>query len=498
MIANPDTPDYIPSQSLEDIKRNKERKALEEAIEKINKDEGMNDFEKSKAIESFKHHGHYYKSHTEILENDTQTTELINSDDKPLTDKEKIDRIDLNHLPQERKEKVWRLFELHPDSVASSEFDCPQTDVVMDVELKDGFDWDKTLNIRYNPVAPQVAGEVSEMIRKMEQAGILTECNKYTPIINNLLITRKKSGKIRVCFDNRNLNISVKRPHMVMTSTQEVFNKFSKADWVSSFDLQNAYFSCRIAESKIPLFSFFGPDKRRLAFTRAAQGFVGSASALETLMNKLTQDIGSIVTFADDLWICSRGSFDTHLEEIEKLLTNMEKMKVRAKAEKICIAKETIEVIGMVYSRGSFHIPSIKANSINQFKEPRNLRQCRGFLATCNYFRRYVHKFAEISLPIVELTRKTNTRFHWSIDAQTSFNLLKDRIMNSIAIYPPDFEKTFYATADSSANCSSFSVYQLSDTKETRWLGCSSRIFTASERNLGATKGEAIGIGTGF
>ena len=92
----------------------------------------------------------------------------------------------------------------------------------MDVELKDGFDWDKTLNLRYVPVSPQVKPEVENMIRKMEKAGILQECNKYTPIINNLLITKKSSGKLRCCVDNRNLNISVKRPHVAMTSTLEV------------------------------------------------------------------------------------------------------------------------------------------------------------------------------------------------------------------------------------------------------------------------------------
>ena len=222
---------------------------------------------------------------------------MKDGDDKPLKDEEKLAKIELDHLPQDQREKATKLFTQHPNAIASHEFDSPETNFIMDGELKDGFNWDKTLNIKYTPIPPQVSEEVQAMTKKMEKAGILQECNKYTPIINNLLITKKKSGKICVCVDNRNLNISVKKPHIAMTSTQEVFNQFSQADIISSFDIQNAYWSVTIAESKIPLFSFFCPEKRRLAFRRAAQGFVGSAAALETLMNKLTYNIKNAVTW---------------------------------------------------------------------------------------------------------------------------------------------------------------------------------------------------------
>ena len=74
---------------------------------------------------------------------------------------------------------------------------------------------------------------------------------------------------------------------------------------------------------------------------------MGSAAALETLMNKLTYNIKNAVTFADDIFICTKGTFNHHLKDIKQLLESMETIKVKAKPSKISIKKEVIEVIGM-------------------------------------------------------------------------------------------------------------------------------------------------------
>ena len=47
-----------------------------------------------------------------------------------------------------------------------------------------------------------------------------------------------------------------------------------------------------------------------------------------------------------------------------------------------------------------------KMKAVREWKVPQNVKDVRAFLGFANYYRRYVHQFADTARPLTELTKK--------------------------------------------------------------------------------------------
>jgi hypothetical protein len=82
---------------------------------------------------------------------------------------------------------------------------------------------------------------------------------------------------------------------------------------------------------------------------------------------------------------------------------------------------------------------SSKYSLILDFPIPKNADEVKRFVAFCNYYRKFIKNFAEITRPLNVLTRK-NTKFIWSSECQQVFENLQY----------PNFNKPFILTCDAS------------------------------------------------
>ena len=62
----------------------------------------------------------------------------------------------------------------------------------------------------------------------------------------------------------------------------------------------------------------------------------------------------------------------------------------------------------------------IQIKALNQIKSPHNVKDVRSVLGFVGFYWKFIQTFAEISLPLVRLTKK-NVKFEWSIECQNSF-----------------------------------------------------------------------------
>ena len=150
-----------------------------------------------------------------------------------------IGRIDLNHLTDDQKQKALNIISKYPNVLTSHEYDIPVNTlgVVGDVQLKDNFNEDEIANTKFFPIPAKAKEKVQKIIDNLEKHGIIEKSNTYSPFIQNLLLGKKKSGKPRVLLDSRIMNHWTKKLPTKLTSTQEIFNHFSKAKYVSTIAL---------------------------------------------------------------------------------------------------------------------------------------------------------------------------------------------------------------------------------------------------------------------
>ena len=238
-------PEHMTCRNLNEVstKSNTQQrqKAIGEFKQRINSDNTMNQTEKKAALDQFINKGYATKSCTSVIESNTHVTELKESNEV-LTEKEILAKIQLDHLQPDEKAKALELFKKYIGVFAKHEYDCPPNNlgVVADVQLAEDFCPSKTVNCKYFPIPPQIRPQVKNILRKMQENGIITDCTEYSPIVSNLLIGKKKSIngviKARVLVDCRAINFFF---------TQIANHAYKYARNFCQFFKENSYFQLR-------------------------------------------------------------------------------------------------------------------------------------------------------------------------------------------------------------------------------------------------------------
>lgn len=90
-----------------------------------------------------------------------------------------------------------------------------------------------------------------------------------------------------------------------------------------------------------------------------------------------------------------------------------------------------------------------KLAALKNYPRPENLKSIQCFLGMCNYYRKFIKNYSEISLPLTRLLSK-KVEFQWTKECQDAFNLLRNAISENAVLSFPQFEKTIYLHTDAS------------------------------------------------
>ena len=243
-------------------------------------------------------------------------------------------------------------------------------------------------------------------------------------------------------------------------------NTLGGAKYLTVVDIQNAYFAIEIAPEKAPLFSFYNSRRERFCFQRAAQGFHGSAEALERVMRSVLKDLPSCLSYCEDMFIATSNTFEEHLEEVEKLLKLLIKHNLKCKADKIKIAENYVDILGFTWHLQSFSIPKCKLSAIALIPTPNTPKRTKRFLAILKYYERFVYKFSQYIDPLQKLSCCDPKKFKWSRSAEKSFLLLKEKMLNHIPLHAADTSLPFFCSSDSSGTATGFVCYQVVPNKD--------------------------------
>ncbi|CAM9000550.1 unnamed protein product [Rhodiola kirilowii] len=118
------------------------------------------------------------------------------------------------------------------------------------------------------------------------------------------------------------------------------------------------------------------------------------------------------------------------------------------KPSKCDVARESLTYLGHVISRDGVAVDPDKILTIQQWPQPKNIKQLRGFLGLTGYYRRFVHNYATIAAPLTNLLRKE--AFIWSMDATQAFINLRTALSSTPVLTLPNFNIPFHVHTDAS------------------------------------------------
>lgn len=90
---------------------------------------------------------------------------------------------------------------------------------------------------------------------------------------------------------------------------------------------------------------------------------------------------------------------------------------------------------------GTFIGPD-RVKKIKELQLPTSKRRVYSFFAKINFLKRFIPKFARITLPIDKLFRK-GANFKWNQEAKDAFQEIKEIIAHALVLKAPVFDKDF-------------------------------------------------------
>jgi len=121
------------------------------------------------------------------------------------------------------------------------------------------------------------------------------------------------------------------------------------------------------------------------------------------------------------------------LKTLENVLSALASSGLFLKIKKCAFLYPSIKYLGFLVSKeGIAPLPS-RVRAIASLRPPTSKKALISFLATSQYLRHHVPRFAELSYPLRHLTKK-GTSFHWGEEEQRAIDIIKDEISKKAGI----------------------------------------------------------------
>ena len=115
-------------------------------------------------------------------------------------------------------------------------------------------------------------------IQDIEKMGVIRESK--SPYSSPVVIVGKKDGTNRVCVDFCKLNRFTEFDPTPMPTAEDIFQKMSKAKYLTKIDLSKSYWQIPVAAKDIPKTAFMTPDGS-YEFVKMSFGMMNSGASYQ-------------------------------------------------------------------------------------------------------------------------------------------------------------------------------------------------------------------------
>ena len=343
------------------------------------------------------------------------------------------------------------------------------------------------------PLQQIIDAEVERMIKE----GMVVPSK--SPYASNLLLVRKPDAsseggiKNRVCVNFIQLNKMTVKDAYPMANADVMFNDVARARWFSTCDLLNGYWQVAINPEHRHKTAFM--TKRGLyEFVVMAFGLCNAPSTFQRLMDTIIkQEYRSFLqSYVDDIIVFS-DTFDDHLTHLHKLGQLLMKHDLTVKLKKCRFGCLEIKFLGHLISEGRIKPNPEKIKAIADMIKPVNSKGVHSFVATVNWYRRFIPRFAEIAAPLYALTH-IGADFKWTSEHQQSFDALKHAMISEPVLRAADPTKDYFCQSDASDKQISMTLLQEDENNHLHPIAYASKTLNSAQRNYTTSEKECLAL----
>ena len=356
-------------------------------------------------------------------------------------------------VPEEFKSDIEKFLLKNRRNFAFHDQDLQRTDLtIADVDTGD------TPPINKRPYRTPLNQRefVSTAIDDMLSAGLVERCNSMWnfPVV---VVSKKPESpgatpKQRLCIDFRALNNVTRMQSQFLPSIDDILGHLNGSTFFTTLDLRSGFHQIPLSEEASQKCSFschHGKFKYRVM----PFGLMNAPHIFQETMSKLLQGLEAFaIAYIDDVLIFSKGSLDDHISKVQLVMDRITKHKLKLKLNKCQWALQQIEYLGFIVSKKGVAPQQEKVKAIRALKPPTTVKLVRSFIGMCSFYRRFIPNFAELSIPLVNLTKKY-ARFSWDESCQKAFEEIKAQLTVVPLLAFPDVNKPYILFTDASDTC---------------------------------------------
>ena len=323
---------------------------------------------------------------------------------------------------------VEELLTRNRDVFAFSDLELKQTDlVVADVETGDH----EPINVRPYRIAYNDRKAVEQTIDDLLEAGLIERSrSKWSfPLV---MVDKKPEAphlpcKRRMCVDFRKLNEIVHIRTYPLPLIDDILYELEGTTYFTTIDLRSGFHQIPLTREASEKCTF-NSHKGLFKFKCLPFGLKNAPMEFQRMVTALLEGLESFSkAFIDDILIYSKGSLQDHLDKVQQVFDRLRKHSLKLKLNKCQWAAKEITYLGFKVTTKGVAPDEAKVAAIKRLKPCENQRECRSLLGMVSFYRRFIPRFAEITEPLVALTKKY-ARFKWTEECQTAFEQIKKQL----------------------------------------------------------------------
>lgn len=322
-----------------------------------------------------------------------------------------------------------------------------------------------------------------------------------SPAASPILFVKKKDGSMRLCVDYRALNDITIKNRAPLPRIDQLIDLTRGSTVFSKIDLRSAYNLLRVADGdewktafRTP-FGLFETLVMPFGLTNAPPVF---QTFISSVLSRHIGPHGYVVVYLDDILVYSRDRA-THTQHLRAVLSDLLNARLYAKLEKCDFFREEVEFLGYRIGVGTLKMDPAKVSTVADWPLPTSVRQVQQFLGFCNFYRRFIPRYAEHARSLSRLTHKDEA-FDISplSPAFASFQALKAAFVTGPVLRSFDPSREIVMITDASQYALSAQLYQHDDEGFLQPVAFHSRQFTPPELNYQTYDQEMLAIVAGF
>ena len=227
----------------------------------------------------------------------------------------------------------------------------------------------------------------------------------------------------QLCIDFQGLNKITQKDQYLLPLISDLLDAPWKARIYMKIDLQHAYHLVWVAEGD-EWKTTFRTQWGSFEWNVMPFGLSNAPAAFQRFMNDVFGDLLDVcvVVYLDDILIYSENPAK-HKKHVREVLTWLCKHGLYAKAEKCEFHVETTEFLGYILTPNGLQMGQEKVQTIQDWPEPRKVRDIQSFLTFTNFYCRFIHGYY-ITVLLTRLTWK-GTPWDFTPDCRKAFETLK-------------------------------------------------------------------------